>query len=303
MDSVLQFLKTDGIRLDILALQISVMLIVLSVGMSATWLEATYLFRTPNLLFRAVIARNVIVPAVAIAMIKTFSFHPAVAITIGALAATPVPPELPVSLLKAGGHRHYIFGLLVSQAALSIVIVPLTIRIMDAVFAAELSFSVAAAAKIVIKTILAPLAAGMVIESLFGQKARAAGKTVARVANILLVCAVIPLLFFAWTVLRELAGEGVVAGLAAMVVAGLAAGHLLGGPDEHDRTVLALATAAAHPGMALAIAANFPQQRRLVAGAIIIYLVLRAILVIPYVRRRRRPSTPHGGDLHIPARA
>src|SRR5215469_13381811 len=156
MDSILQFLKTDGIKLDILALQISVLLIVVSIGMSATRSEATYLLRTPELLFRSIVARNVIVPVMAIAMIKIFSFHPAVAITIGTLAATPVPPLLPTSLLKAGGRRRYVFGLLVSQALLAIIVVPLTIRVMDALFAAEISFSVAATANVVVKTILAP---------------------------------------------------------------------------------------------------------------------------------------------------
>ena len=303
MDSILQFLKTDGMRLDMLALQISVRLIVVSIGMSAKWDEETYLFRNPSLLFRSIVARNLIVPVVAVLMIKTFSFHPAVAITIGVLAITPVPPLLPTSLLKAGGLRHYVFGLLVSQAVLAVIIVPLTVAILDALFPAKLSFSAGETAKIVSETILAPLAAGMVVKSVFGGKAGAAGKVLAKAANILLICSAIPLLFFAWAALQVLIGEGVLLGLGAIVIAGLAAGHALGGPDERNRTVLALATAAAHPGIAMGIAGNFPNQRTLVAGAIVIYLILRAILVIPYVKWRRRRSMTHGGDIHVPARA
>jgi bile acid:Na+ symporter, BASS family len=50
-------------------------------------------------------------------------------------------------------------------------------------------------------------------------------------------------------------------------------------PVEEDRTTLALATSARHPGLAMAIAAaNFPQQKTLVAGAVVIYLILRLIL-------------------------
>jgi BASS family bile acid:Na+ symporter len=55
-----------------------------------------------------------------------------------------------------------------------------------------------------------------------------------------------------------------------------------------DRTVLAIATSSRHPGLALAIAqANFPEQITLVAGAVVIYLIFRAILAIPYTRWRQ----------------
>src|SRR5258706_12149049 len=96
------------------------MLVVLSLGMSATLEAATFLFRHPRLLIRSIVARNVIIPLAAIAMVKMFAFHQAVAITIGVLAATPVPPLIPNSLLKAGARDCYVFGLLISQAVRAI---------------------------------------------------------------------------------------------------------------------------------------------------------------------------------------
>src|SRR3974377_457705 len=120
MESITEFLRTNGVKLDLLALQISIILILTSIGMSATWNDAMFLFRNPALLLRSVLARNVIVPCVAIAIIKAFSFHPAVELTIAVLAATPVPPVLPPSLLRIGGRHCYVLGLLVSQAVLAI---------------------------------------------------------------------------------------------------------------------------------------------------------------------------------------
>ena len=80
--------------------------------------------------------------------------------------------------------------------------------------------------------------------------------------------------------------------IVAFSLAGLAAGHLLGGPDPDDRVVLALATASRHPGVALAIAsANFPGQK-LVPVAVLLYLIVSAIVSIPYLTGRRRQ---HGG--------
>ncbi len=52
--------------------------------------------------------------------------------------------------------------------------------------------------------------------------------------------------------------------------------HLLGGPDPDDRTALALATASRHPGVALLIpTGNFPNQK-LVAPAMVLYLIVGA---------------------------
>ena len=82
--------------------------------------------------------------------------------------------------------------------------------------------------------------------------------------------------------------------LAIFIVGGIAAGHLLGGPRAEDRTALAIATSWRHPGLAMGIAiANFPEQKLLVAGAVVIYLLLRMLLAIPYERwQRTRLSLP-----------
>jgi BASS family bile acid:Na+ symporter len=302
-DSLAAFVKTHAFAIEVIAIQVSIFTIVLAIGMSATWAEAVFLLRNPSLLWRSILARNILIPVAAIGMLKLFHFHPVVALTIGVLAVTPIPPIIPRSLLNAGGRSCYVLGLLVSQAAVAIVVVPLTIRAMSAIFSLDMDFSAAQVAKLIFKTILIPFVAGIALSSFFGEKVHHAGRVLATIGNILLLIAVIPLLPFAWSALAELAGEGVLAGLSALVIFGLAIGHFLGGPDEQDRTVLALATASAHPGVAIGIAsANFPQQTKLVAGSVVIYMLLRAILIIPYVRWRRRPSI-HGGDVHVPARA
>jgi len=79
-------------------------------------------------------------------------------------------------------------------------------------------------------------------------------------------------------------------------VVGLTVGHLLGGPDPHDRRVLALATATRHPGVAMAIAAlNFPDQRA--AQIVIVYhLIFGAIVSFPYVKWQARGNAASRGN-------
>jgi bile acid:Na+ symporter, BASS family len=277
--------------LAVLTLRVSIPLQVLGIGLGAAWQDAGYLFRRPGLLANSVLARNVLVPIIAILLIKTFPLHIAVAITLGVLAVTPVPPLLPKSQIKAGAHSSYVLGLLVSQSLLSIVLVPVTIEAMDWALGARAHFSAIRVAALIGKTILIPLAVGMLVARFLPKLVRFAPQ-VLMVGTMLLIAGATPLLFLGWKAFGTLAGNGAILAIAIFVVTGMAAGHLLGGREPANRIALAVATAARHPGLAVAIAqANYPDQSRLVAGAVVIYLALRVLLLFPYVYWQRRHKT------------
>ena len=83
---------------------------------------------------------------------------------------------------------------------------------------------------------------------------------------------------------------GIVLATAVFIVVGLAAGHWLGGPQAEDATVLALSTASRHPAIALAVAKlNFPDEPQL-GATILLYLIVLAVLTVPYVLRQRHLS-------------
>ncbi len=295
----------EWFKLAVLALKISVLMQVLAVGLGTTWEDVTYLFRRPYLLVNSILARNVLAPVVAILLIKAFSFHVAVAITLGVLAVTPVPPLLPRSQLKAGARSQYVLGLLVSQSLLAIVLVPVTVEFMNWTLGWQAHFDALRVAALVAQTILVPLAAGMLV-SRFLPKLRSFEPQLLLVGTLLLIVGSIPLPILGWKAFGTLAGDGAMLAMAIFVVAGTVAGHFLGGPRPQDRTTLAVATSARHPGLALAIAnANYPEQARLVAGAIVIYLILRMLLLLPYLRWPRSShdrilTSPYGARRHNP---
>ena len=219
----------------------------------------------------------------------------AMAITLGVLAVTPVPPLLPRSQLKAGARSEYVLGLLVSQSLLAIVLVPVTIELMDLALGTQAHFSVGQVAQLVGKTILVPLAAGMLASRLQPRLKRLAPHLL-MAGTVLLIAGALPLLLVAWKTFGTLSGNGAMLALALFIVAGTAVGHFLGGPVADDRMVLAIATSSRHPGLALAIAkANYPEQGMLVAGAVVIYLIFRLILAIPYLRWRQARRDWHAG--------
>lgn len=268
----------------------SIVLTVFALGLHATARDATSLFREPARLARSIGSMSVVMPVVATLLVLAFDLRPAVNIALVALSVSPVPPIWPRKAIKAGGEPSYAIGLLVASAVLSVVIIPVTMEILHILFRMPLRMSATAVAELVLGTVLLPLLAGIATRSLAPTLARDAARPMMMVATIALALVAILLLPSLWQVMQALIGDGTLAVMFGFVIVGLLVGHRLGGPADEDRTVLALATATRHPGIAIAIArANFPAQR-LVPAAIVLYLILSALMTLAYMRWAKRQS-------------
>jgi bile acid:Na+ symporter, BASS family len=140
---------------------------------------------------------------------------------------------------------------------------------------------------------LVPLIFGIALHQLAPTFAERAAKPVAQVADVLLLIAVIPILIRVWPAVFSLVGNGTVLIMLVIAMLALASGHLLGGPDPDDRGVLALASSARHPGIAIAHL-NFPDQK-LAPAAVILYLLVSAIVTAPYLKWTARHHS------HVPS--
>ena len=274
--------------LILLALKASIVLSVFAIGLESRFADATSLLRRPRLLVRSALAMNVVMPLVAAAMAWAFDLPEAVEISLVALAVSPVPPILPKKQIKAHGETSYAIGLQVGAAALAAVFIPLAVELVGLTLHKPLHISPWPIASLVLATVLAPLVAGMLVRRLAPGLAARFAAPAAHIAGIVLALGFLAVLMTAWPSIFALIGTGALAAVAAFVLIGLVVGHGLGGPDPHDRTVLALAAATRHPGVALAIgSASFPGQKE-VLPAILLYLVAGAVLTIPYGMWRKR---------------
>jgi BASS family bile acid:Na+ symporter len=282
-----------------LALKTSIVLIVFSLGLQSSPQDASYLFRRPGQFVRSLLSMGVVMPVFAIMLAAVFDLHPTVKVALVALALSPVPPILPMKEGRAGGKVTYAIGLLVAAALLAIVLVPLMLEIIERVFGMSLHASPVEIARIVLITVLVPLAVGIAIRRIAPGIAGRAAKPMSLVATLLLVASVVPVLFTQWPAISSLIGNGTLAAFAAFVIVGLTVGHLLGGPVSDDRTVLAFSTASRHPGVAIATASrNFPGEK-LVVAAVLLYVLVGAVVGIPYMiwSMRRHASSPEGSPV------
>jgi len=270
-----------------LGVKTSIVLTTLGVGLSATPREAASLFRDPGRLLRSLAAMMVIVPLFAIIVARALELEPAVKIALAALSVSPVPPLWPKKVRWASGEESSTIGLLVATGFLSIIIVPIAIQAFEAIFSISLQVSAGSIAAIAFATVICPTAVGIVLHRFAPRVATRLARPTTLLATTLLVVSALPILFKMWDAMTSLIGDGTLLTMIAFVLVGLIAGHVLGGPTQEERSVLALASASRHPGIALAIASQSFPHEKLVLPALGLYLIVSGIAALPYLKWSR----------------
>lgn len=283
-----------------LLLLVSIFGTVFALALRASIADAFYFIRHWRAGLRAFAAIYIVVPIVAIALAMAIDPLPPVKLALVALAFSPVPPILPRRQLKSGSGGSYVIGLLIAAALTSLIVTPVGIAIASRLFAVSAHVSPGAIVPPVLVTIGAPLAAGLFCQRLLGRSAVRWALIIGKASMMSLIIGVAMLLFHFAPAMWSLIGNGTLLVLIAMIVAGLAAGYTLAGPARQEKSALALAASARHPGVAVAIAsAAFPEERQ-AAAAILLFAVLSAIVSLLFVRRFAGGKTPKASATDAP---
>jgi len=277
-------------QLILLVLQASILMTVFSFGLRARLANIVYLVEQPRLLLRSLIAMFVIMPAIATVLVKVFELRPSVEIALVALSISPLPPLLPGKVRK-DQPEAFALALMVFVGLLSIVIVPVAALALQQFATRQLTMPTSAVASLVLKTTVLPLAVGLLFHRFLPAITARIVKPVDVLAKLLLLVGVVALLGAAFPAMMSLIGNGTLAAIVVFITLGLAVGHMLGGPQEDQKYVLAFASASRHPVIALMIAkANFPDEP-LLGPTILLYLVVNMLVGVAYhVWEKRRAA-------------
>jgi len=277
-------------QLVVIVLQVSIGLVVFCLALRAERGDLSYLLRHPSLLVRSVLSMNLLMPLFAVAVAVLFKLRLEVEVALVLLALSPVPPVLPGKQGKAGGNVSYAIGLLMMSALLAIVLVPLSVALIGRAMGREDLVPMALVAKTVGLSVVGPLLLGVIVRNLAPAFAQKAAGPLSKLGTILVLVAFLPVLISQWPAIMAQVGDYTLLAIVLFTVAGLVVGHLLGGPEPENRTVLALATANRHPGVALAVASAVaaPENRGILSAAVFLAFLAGAVVVIPYVKWRKR---------------
>ncbi len=273
-----------------IAIKTSLVLVVFVAGLRTKPGAVMYLFRNPTLFARSVLSMNIVMPLLALWIAIVFRLPHAVELSLIALSISPVPPFVPGKLLKAGADAAYAVSLVVMAALLALITVPVTITALGALFGLKLAVSSGLVFGIIGGALLLPLGIGVAISRLAPTFADRLVKPANTLGLALLLAGLIPVLFKVWPAMKGLLGDGTLLAILALTIAGLAIGHLLGGPIATDRPVLAVATASRHPAVAIAILHVTNPNETLVPAAVLLDLIVVACVAGPYLSWALRPA-------------
>ena len=275
------------------AFGITIFLAVLVEGMSVSRADVEYLFRKPGRLIRTVLPMKILGPIVAITVCSLFALHPAVIVALVTLSMTPVGALFPQGMLalvrtERSAHAH---GLFVATTVLSVVLTPLAVEVVNVFYGERFHLNPLTVANVAVGALLLPLGIGFVIGRIF-PAAELWVPAIQQASGRLFLLCLMGFTILGWSRMAVIIRDGTLPAIVIISMCGLAVGHLLGGPDEDDRTVLAFATVSRHPGVAIAIAAL--TREPLAPIGVLLSVVVNEVAVVPYRswrhRLRRRDS-------------
>ena len=278
--------------LILVVLKISVALSVLAVGLEANFSDASFIFRRPSELARAFFSMNVLMPLLAVIIVLMFNLDPAVKIALVVFSVSPVAAFFPERALRAGGKEAYSVGLMAATALLAIVVIPIALEIFKGVFRLPLHTPARSIATLVFVTILVPLLVGVAVGAKAPAFAKRTAKPLGKIALVLVVLGVLPILFRSMPTILSLIGNGTLLSFAGFVIAGYLIGYFLERPQPENQQILALANVARHPAIAAVVAhANFPQLKT-VLPSVFLYVVVNSVITAVASKLGKGKGTP-----------
>lgn len=270
----------------------STVLFVVALSLYVRLEDVFHFVRHPGPGLRAFLAMYIIVPAVALAFIVLFDLRPGVELALLVISLSPVPPRLPSKQHKSGAENAYVTGLLVTSALVSLVVMPLGLHVIGTWFGRDIEVSSAGIAKTLAITVIIPLIIGLAAQKVLGARADRVARVMAKLSMVMLAVGALVIFVMLAPGMWALIGHGTLIALAAMVVIGLFAGYVLGGPLPGNRRALALATSMRHPGVAMGVIATAFPDAQPPLMAIVVFTLLNVIISIPFLKlMREKPGT------------
>ncbi len=246
----------------------------------------------PALVIRVLIGSCVLVPLVALVLMKlplSFALSKSARFGIALMAACPSAPLTLRKAGKTGGDRQLAAVLQACAAVAAIVSIPLLADLFRSSFGIdgwdirprEVALQVGQAQVL-------PLLAGLLLRRWKPEWVARLEGALDKLANGLFLLLIVLVLIKTGPLLVPfVASNGLALGfMAVMVAAALAIGYFMAGPEPRERTTVALVTSMRNPGLALLFATTYGTGMPGLKLAVLAYLLVTVLLSIPFLRWR-----------------
>jgi len=258
----------------------TVFTVMLTIGLGIVLREFRWVWGHPALVGRALFSVLVGVPAAAVLVSKGLALPRLAEIGVVLMAISPGAPVALHRSLEAGGHRSFAPALQILVALLAVASMPLSIAVLNGLYAGHASISPAHVARQVFTAQLLPLGVGMLVRRTAPALADRVEPWLARLGTGLLLVLTVLALIDVGPIVVE-AGLRIALAITIVTAIALLAGHTLGGPEPGTRTAVAISSAARNPSLALLVA-TLNRAAPEVGATVLAYLVVAAATVLPY---------------------
>jgi BASS family bile acid:Na+ symporter len=271
--------------------------IMLNAGLQCNRAHLAAVLKDFWLIVRALLANFIIVPLVALLMVRALHLDTYVAIGVLLMGMAPGAPFLPRAAgRKTGGSLGFAIALAFILPAVSVITIPITASlILPTVGGAQVPASSFITTLLIFQ--LLPLVIGIIV----GRVAPTVATRLERPLVIIFFLAVLVLLgFLAGPIVKAVASvygsRGIIAATVTVLVS-VIAGWLLGGSHVEYRRTLGISTGLRNIGLCALIAASSFRDT-LVAPTVITYLIVQVIVTFIFRQLMHRyAQTPAGGAI------
>jgi BASS family bile acid:Na+ symporter len=261
----------------------------LAVGLGLTVGQIVAPLRNGKLVFFALLANFVLMPAAAIAITKLLRLDQSLGIALLLLGVAAGAPFLPKLVGIAKGNLAFAVGLMVLLMVLTVAYMPLVLPLL----LEGVSVDPMKIARSLVLLMLLPLGAGLALNARFGsiaEKMRAPFNRISSLSLALLI--VLMLLTNIQNVISLLGTRGILASILFLFF-GAAIGWLMGGPAFGTKGVLALGTAQRNIAAALVVGGkDFDDPKVLVMIVVVAVVGLLVLMPLARVLGTRSAETP-----------
>jgi bile acid:Na+ symporter, BASS family len=288
--------------LTTLVLPIALAMIMLGLGLSLKSDDFFRIFKYPKAVTIGLIGQLVILPIIALAIVKVIPMPPAIAVGLIILALCPCGPSSNMITYLAGGDVALAVTLTVFSSMITVFTIPLFASMAVNSFLgtnAIVSLPIGATMGQIFVITVIPIALGMLIQSRFPELARRLEKVINKLAVGFLVLIIILLVAKEWSRLPSLivqAGTGVML----LNILGMAAGFAISkmlNLNVAQQICIAIEVGIQNGTLAIAITAGILKDAEMAIPAAIysLFMYLTGFAVIAY--SKRLTSSSYSGDI------
>ena len=289
-------------------LEASIVSLVLALGLRGTPQDALFFACRPRLLLRTFVATQLLIPLLVMSVLSALPVSSEVIVGATLLVISPSVALLSQTELRRHGRSPVVLASSAMGALTSIATVPVWLIVVSQLFLTDATIAPTAVMRLIGTLFLLPLVLAILLRRLAPVMAKVSGPLIVAADVLLLVV----LLSFARDSMMEFRRLGVVsiAAFAALSIGAVLMGHLAGGRDAPDRSLIGVLSGVRHPGLALLIA-KYNFDGGLVLPAVVMSLLIGLVVTLAYAvwRRQReraddslvRPALPAETMLAPPA--